>query len=207
MAVTSVAETSARSVLACFNKTNLTSLGTLSPQSSDVKDAFESGSCLALASGAEARGLERSDGAWRFHLGDNAKWLYAPDWAAGFSSVDAGYDADRVQTYAGYIPVSATLIERGRGLAACRTEIESLDAESDVFDKQWAEYWDSLPSSRSPSGMRQVVYLGEKGQRLRAQRESLGIKWNELSARCDQYEAMSIDRGFAEYLFGGSVDS
>jgi hypothetical protein len=205
--MSSVAETSARPIIACFNKVNLSTLGSLSAQSIGVKDAFESGSCLAFGSSANFRSLERTDGAWRFRLGESPTWLHAPDWAAGFGTIDDGYDAERAGAYAGYIPVTADLLERGRSLAACRMEAVSLDAESDVFDKEWAAYWDTMPTSRSPTGMRHVVYMGDKGQRLVAQRESLGARWNALSARCDRYEGMSIDRGFAQFLFGNSLGS
>ncbi len=202
----SAADSGSRLVIACFNPSHLGALSS-SPQSTAVKEAFDAGSCLALSSGNDVRSLERSDGAWRFHIGASAKWLYAPEWGASVGSAASSYDGARADAYADYVPVTTALLERGHGLASCREEAVSLDSQSDSFDKEWAEYWDTMPDSRSPSGMRHVVYMADKGQRLIAQREALGARWNELTARCEKFEGMSIDKGFAEFLFGDSLES
>ena len=164
-------------VFACFNATQAQAIGLTGAGTKEAQDAFAYGACLALPAGTDVNGD-------RVSL--NGGTLYA---------VDA-----RADGFSRYLPVTASLLERGRALMHCSTDAAALQSDIDNFTPRWRGYWMKHIPPFDNGSMKYIIYVGDEGPRLFAEKAELDARWLKLNTRCGEGQNLNVDSAFAEFL-------
>lgn len=185
----------ARPTYACFSPQNAAVIGRLGANDPSVRYGFETGECLALAPGAPVSDVERVGNLWRFRAFGAVPYLFAADWAAGFTPAagSAPPDFDR------YLPVTNRLLTMGRTFADCFAASERLDKWGDQLTQRWDRYWaKSRTDTDGPSPV-VVLYVSDEGPKLMAEVDQYKREEAALRNRCGPVIALEADRDFIAF--------
>ena len=180
---------------ACFSPQNAAVIGRLGASDPSVRYGFESGECLALDPGVSVSDVERVGGVWRFRAFGAQPYLYAADWAAGFTSA-AGNGPPGFERY---LPVTARLMALGREQGECFAATERLNQWGDDLDRRWAAYQArSRTDVNGPSPVI-VLYVADTGPKLFAEFEQYRREEARLRRRCSAVVQLEADTDFIAF--------
>jgi hypothetical protein len=184
----------ARPTYACFSPQNAAIIGRLGANDQSVRYGFETGECLALASGTPVSDVERVGNLWRFRAFGAAPYLFAADWAAGFTPATGSgpQDFDR------YLPVTNRLLTMGQTFADCFAASERLDKWGDDLTRRWDHYWAKSRTNASISPV-VILYVADEGPKLMAEVGQYKREEAVLRNRCGPVVALEADQDFIAF--------
>jgi hypothetical protein len=184
-----------RPIYGCFSPDNAMVIGRLGADDPSVRYGFETGECLALPAGVPVNDVERRGALWRFRVLGAKPYLYAADWAAGFTPattpVPPGFER--------YLPVTANLLGVGRTYAQCYDETERLNARFEDLQRRWRAYW--ARSNPQPAESTPVVriFVGDEGPKLMREDQELRRQAAALERRCNAVSSIEVDDDFVAF--------
>jgi hypothetical protein len=184
-----------RPIYGCFSPQNAAVIGRLGADDASVRYGFETGECLALPAGVPVSDVERQGALWRFRVFGAKPYLYAADWAAGFTPattpIPPGFER--------YLPVTANLLGLGRTYAQCSDESDRLEARFQDLKRRWQAYL--ARSNPQPGNSTPVVtiYVGEEGPRMIAEEQDLRRQAAALERRCSAVSSVEVDDDFVAF--------
>lgn len=186
----------ARPTYACFSPQNAAVIGRLGAADPSVRYGFETGECLALTPATPVSGAERVGNLWRFRARGAQPYLYAADWAAGFTPAAMGNGPPGFERY---LAVTERLLTMSRAFADCYEANERLDKWGDELDRRWNAYWaKSRTDTDGPSPV-VVVYVSREGPQLFAEMDRYKREQAFLRNRCGAVASIEADQDFIAF--------
>jgi hypothetical protein len=185
----------ARPTYACFSPQNAAIIGRLGAADASVRYGFESGECLALAPDIRVGEIERVGAVWRFRALGAQPYLYAADWAAGFTpaagSAPLGFER--------YLPVTARLLAMGRTFSECYAASERLDKRGEDLSRRWNAYWAKSRTDMDGPSPVVMIYVADEGPRLFAEVDQYKREEAALRNRCRAVVSLEADQDFIAF--------
>lgn len=185
-----------RPTYACFSPQNAAVIGRLGANDASVRYGFESGECLALGPSSRLSGVERAGNLWRFRAFGAQPYLYAADWAAGFTPA-AGHGPPGFERF---LPVTARLLGMGRAFADCYAESDRLDKWGDDLNRRWNAYWARSRTDIDGPSPVIVLYVADTGPKLMAEMDHYKRAEAALRNRCGAVASMEADQDFITFV-------
>ena len=184
-----------RPTYAGFSPQNAAVIGRLGADDASVRHGFQTGECLALVPGTRVGDIERVGALWRFRALGAEPYLYAADWAAGFTPAAGGGPPgfDR------YLPVTSHLLAMGRTFADCYTASDRLDKWGDDLSRRWNGYWARSRTDMDGPSPVVMIYVANEGPLLFAEVDRYKREEAVLRNRCSAVVSLEADQDFIAF--------